>query len=609
MTGIVNKSKSESKPKYNTWQNICYVVQGAWETDKKIFVYFALFSVLSGAIPILNLLFPRFILQELMYGKRSEILLGLLAAFFLIGALVGSGKSYLNQAYFPRMVNIRFRYIRMLQTKCMTTDYKNTEDPKFLNDEETASRCLNNNQNGIEGMLHKLFFLGGNLLAVGSFITIISTLNIFVMLYMAANVTVTYYFTYRVRKYEHDRKDEISENDRRSHYIYNLMYDFSYGKELRLYGLTTWVAQLFQGYKDKRLAIHKKIKWKYFKAGLVDVILLLLREGIIYAYLIYQVLQGRMTIPDLTMYFAAIAGFADWFNRMIGDLAHIRAQNLEICDFRQFIEKPEEEEKECLPLPEGPYEIEFKKVSFHYPNSDKYVYRDLNLKLPAGQKLAIVGHNGAGKTTFVKLLCGLYEVSEGEILLNGINIKRFAKEEYRTIFSAVFQEIKILAFSAAENVAVLEKEELDLQRVNQVMEQAGIAEKILSLKNGADTSLLKILDEEGVELSGGEKQKITIARALYRDAPIMILDEPTAALDALAEYNTYQNFNRMVKDKTAVYISHRLASTIFCDTIAMFENGCLVEYGTHEELLAKNGKYHDMFETQAKYYRDEEAIA
>ncbi|MDF2908925.1 MAG: transporter, ATP-binding protein, partial [Herbinix sp.] len=229
-------------------------------------------------------------------------------------------------------------------------------------------------------------------------------------------------------------------------------------------------------------------------------------------------------------------------------------------------------------------------------------------KIPMGQRLAIVGHNGAGKTTFVKLLCRLYDVTEGEILLNGINIKCYNKEEYLRLFSAVFQEVKILAFSAGENVALTEKENIDTDRLHQALEQAGVADKIASLANGTNTSLLKFLDDEGVELSGGENQKISIARALYKDGPIMVLDEPTAALDALAEYQTYMNFNQMVGQKTAIYISHRLASTIFCDTIAMFEQGEIIEYGSHAELLAKQGKYWDMFETQAKYYK-EEAIA
>jgi ABC-type multidrug transport system fused ATPase/permease subunit len=601
--------KSDLKPKYSVWQNVCYVVKGAWRADKKVFAYFGIFSVLSGAMPIINLVFPRFILQELMEGKQLKRLIATLIAFFLIGAIVGYGKAYLNQAYFPRLVFIRFEFMKKHNLKCMETDYKNTENPDFLNDKETAFRCLDNNNNGIEGMMHRLYFLGGNLLAIFGYITIISMLNGYVLLYLTINMLISYYFTYRVRKYEHEKKDEISENDRRSSYIYNLMYDFAYGKELRIYGLSEWIAGLFQQYKDRRLTTHKKIKWKGFRAGMIDVLLLVLREGIIYTYLIYLVLKGRLSIPDLTMYFGAIASFAEWFNKIINDLAHIRAQNLDINDFRKFVEHPEEEEGERLKLPEGPYEIEFRNVAFHYPNSETYIYKNLNLTIPFGQKLAIVGHNGAGKTTFVKLLCRLYEVTEGEILLNGININRFDKEEYAKLFSAVFQEVKILAFSAGENIALTEKDKIDLDRMRLAMEQAGIAEKISSLPHGADTSLLKFLDDEGVELSGGENQKISIARALYKNGPIMVLDEPTAALDALAEYNTYLNFNKMVENKTAIYISHRLASTVFCDTIAMFEQGEIVEYGSHEELLAKKGKYFDMFETQAKYYRQEEDVA
>jgi ATP-binding cassette subfamily C protein len=599
----------KKKPKYNTWQNIYYIVRMAWATDKQIFIYFILITLFSGTAPLINVLFPRFILQELMYGQRTQQLIIILAMYFLAGAVIGYGKSFISQAYFPKMVNVRFQFMKLHYKKCMMTDYKNTEDPDFLNDKETAFRCLNNNQSGIEGMLHKLFFLGGNLLAILGYVTIISMLNVFVLLYLIANLAISYYFNYRVREYEHDRKDEISENDRRSGYIYDLMYNFAYGKELRIYGLSGWIAELFHRYKDSRLDTHKKIKWNYFRTGLIDVILLIIREGVIYAYLIYLVITGGLSIPEVTMYFAAIAGFAEWMNKLTGDIAHIRAQNLEVCDFRNFIEQPEGDSEECIPLPEGPYEIEFCNVSFHYPGSDTYVYRDLNLKIPYGQRLAIVGHNGAGKTTFVKLLCRLYDVTDGEILLNGINIKRFDKKQYAKLFSAVFQEVKILAFSAGENVALTEKEQMDVERLELALEQAGVADKVASLKNGTDTSLLKFLDDEGVELSGGENQKISIARALYKNGPIMVLDEPTAALDALAEHSTYLNFDRMVESKTAIYISHRLASTIFCDTIAMFEKGAIVEYGSHEELLAKQGRYTDMFETQAKYYKDEEVFA
>ena len=599
----------KKKPKYNTWQNIGYIVSMAWSIDKQIFIYFVFFTIFSGTIPLINVLFPRFILQELMEGQKLRQLILLLALYFLVGAVAGYGKGFINQVYFPKMVYIRFQFMDLHHRKCMMTDYKNTENPDFLNDKETAFRCLNNNESGIEGMLHKLFFLGGNVLAILGYITMISMLNGYVLLYLMANVAISYYFNYRAREYEHDKKDEISENDRRSGYIYDLMYNFAYGKELRIYGLSRWIADLFQRYKGRRLDTHKKIKWNYFRAGLMDIILLIIREGVVYSYLIYLVITGGLSIPEVTMYFAAIAGFTEWMNKLTSDIVHIRAQNLDVCDFRKYIEEPEENSTESIPLPPGPYVIEFRNVSFRYPGSSTDIYKDLNLKIPYGQRLAIVGHNGAGKTTFVKLLCRLYDVTEGEILLNGINIKRFDKNEYAKLFSAVFQEIKILAFSAGENVALTEREKIDIKRMEMALAQAGVADKIASLKNGTDTSLLKFLDDEGVELSGGENQKISIARALYKNGPIMVLDEPTAALDALAEHSTYLNFNQMVEHKTAIYISHRLASTVFCDTIAMFENGRIVEYGSHEELLMKKGRYMDMFDTQAKYYKEEEAFA
>lgn len=594
--------------KYTTWQNVVYVIQGAWKYDKKVFGYFGVYTFLASIQPFILIFFPKWILEELLGAKRLEQLVALLVSFFLVAAVVGFFTTWLRSLYFPHMIKIRFEFIRKHQKKCMMTNFKNTEDSDFLNDMETAFRCLGSNDIGIEGMLHKLFALVGNLIALGGYVTIIATLNIWVLLYLVVNVIISYFITFRVKKYEHDQKDIISENDRRSNYLYHVMYDFSYGKELRLLGIRDWIAERFVEYKNRRLTIHKKIKWKYFNVGLVDTSLLVIREVVIYSYLIYLVMNKQISIPDFTMYFTTVAGFAGWMTMMMKDLAYMRAQNLNICDYRSFIEKEEEvEQTHKMSVPEGPYTFEFRDVSFKYPNSEKYVYKHLNLIIHSGEKLAIVGHNGAGKTTFVKLLCRLYDVTDGEILLNGINIKCFDKQEYYKKFSVVFQEIKTLAFSVAENVALQEKEHINYAKVAQVLEEAGMSKKIESLKRGVHTAIQKILDDEGIELSGGENQKIAIARALYKNGEIMILDEPTAALDALAEHEIYMNFNQMVQNKIAIYISHRLASTQFCDRIAMFEQGKLVEYGTHDELMELNEKYADMFAVQAKYYQEEGA--
>ena len=287
------------------------------------------------------------------------------------------------------------------------------------------------------------------------------------------------------------------------------------------------------------------------------------------------------------------------------DLAHLRLQLLYVNHFRTFLEIQDElplEEPTPIPLLK-PYTIEFKKVSFKYPNSERYIFKDLSFKIKAGERLAIVGINGAGKTTLVKLITRLYEPTDGEILLDGINVKNLDRAKYFDLFSVVFQDIKVLAFTVGENVAIQNRDVLDRARVMECLEQAGIKDKIASLKHGIETPMLKGLEEEGIELSGGQNQKLALARALYKNGDIVILDEPTSALDPLAEYEIYQNFDALIGDKTAIYISHRLSSTRFCDAIAFFENGEILEYGTHEELLAKKGRYAEMFNIQAQYYQ------
>lgn len=249
------------------------------------------------------------------------------------------------------------------------------------------------------------------------------------------------------------------------------------------------------------------------------------------------------------------------------------------------------------------YTIEFKDVSFRYPQSNQYALRHFSITLKIGEKLAIVGMNGSGKTTMIKLLCRLYDPDEGEILLNGVDIKKFKHDEYSRLFAVVFQDYQLFSFSLGENVAVSEK--YDIEKVKRCLEAAGFGERLSKLEKGVDTYLYKDYEDDGVEISGGEAQKIAIARAIYKDAPFVLLDEPTAALDPLSEYEIYTSFDKIIGSKTAIYISHRLASCRFCEKIAVFHKGSLVQTGTHEELLKDTeGKYYEMWNAQAQYYTD-----
>jgi len=275
-------------------------------------------------------------------------------------------------------------------------------------------------------------------------------------------------------------------------------------------------------------------------------------------------------------------------------------------DYRTFMDLKEEEAEDYLDISVlgDTYSFEFKNVSFRYDGAKRDTISNLNLSFPAGQKLAIVGLNGAGKTTFIKLLLRLYDVTQGDILVNGISIYRFRREEYFRLFAPVFQDVVLFAFPLSQNVSMDMPEDTDKEKAENCLVAAGLSEKLKSLEKGIDTEILKILHDDGVDLSGGEKQKLALARALYKDAPVIVLDEPTAALDALAEYELYRNFDKIIGGKSAIYISHRLSSTRFCDKIAMFSEGRIVEYGSHEELLKKGGEYATLFGVQAQYYEE-----
>lgn len=597
--------KSKSSQLYTIWQNIKYIISRSYDYSKLLFIYYGMFAILTAIQPFILIFFPKFIIDELIGFQRPLNLILMLTSMFLLSVITGFFIAYLQSLKTTQIIKITFQFSRKITEKNLTTDFINTENPDYLNKMENANRALSDVNNGLQGLLHNLFSLFSNSIAFIGYITIIASLNPFILLFLILAVICSYFLSLSAKKFEHSKNDEISSNDRRSAYAYQIMYDFAYGKELRIYNLASNIANMYKMAKEKRLKIHKDIKYRYFLIEIADTIFLLTREGLVYTYLIYLYLKGGITIGSFTMYFATIAGFTGWMKSIMNNIVHIRAQNLYINDLRKFLEIENEKETENThPLPQTPYSIEFRNISFKYPNSENYVFKNFSIFIPTKQRLALVGHNGAGKTTFVKLLCRLYEPDAGEILINGINIQSFSKEQYHTLLSTVFQEIKILAFSVAENIALAENEMIDIEKVNDCLEKSDMSKKIASLKKGINTSMLKFLDAEGIEFSGGENQKIALARALYKNGEIIVLDEPTAALDALAEYNIYNQFDHYFEHKTAIYISHRLASTRFCDKIAFIENGELAEYGTHQELIERNGKYTEMFNVQAQYYKD-----
>ncbi len=389
--------------------------------------------------------------------------------------------------------------------------------------------------------------------------------------------------------------------------FFNLISNYPLGKDVRIFKMQDVIEKNGARARDEIEQVQKQAIRDSLKVSAGE----LLSQNIFifaaYLFVGMKAVYGMISIGDVAMYSGAIISLQGEVSNLFGIWIELKTHNTYLKSYTELMETPNEKYEGTLPVEkrlDNEYELEFCNVSFHYPNSDRLILKNISFKLTTGKKLAIVGANGAGKTTFIKLLCRLYDPTEGQILLNGIDIRKYDYDEYIRLFSIVFQDYKIFSFSVAENVAA--GPEYDRKRVVECLEEAGIYERIRKMKHGIESRLLKDQqdgDEEGIEISGGEKQKIALARALYRDAPLVILDEPTSALDPLAEQDIYQRFNEMVSDKTAIFISHRMSSCRFCDEVVVFDDGEIVETGRHEELVANSyGVYHRMWEAQAQYY-------
>lgn len=376
------------------------------------------------------------------------------------------------------------------------------------------------------------------------------------------------------------------------------------GKNIRLFHQQPLLERYLEGLSRK---IHRGAHNYYRIEEKIKLVTGILQAGalcFIYFYLGMMVVNGLLSIGNVILYAGSISVFVNYFSQLVATLTELAANTRYLKAYFDFLDIPNRKYQGTLPVEkrdDDQFELEFRNVSFRYPGSDQYVLRNFSIRFRIGERLAVVGRNGSGKTTFIKLLCRLYDPTEGEILLNGINIKKYDVREYAALFSVVFQDFQIISLPLGENVAAAA--EVDEERALEALEKAGFSGRPGELANGLETVLYTEFDPSGVNISGGEAQKIAIARALYHDTPFIILDEPTAALDPLAEYEVYSKFDELVGSKTAVYISHRLSSCRFCNDILVIDGGRAVQRGSHEKLVQdREGLYYRLWSTQAQYY-------
>lgn len=591
---------------YTILQNIGYFFR-FYRKSIPIFLWLCLAEIVFGAVrPFLGIYLPKLAVDLVTSGVTWQRLWLALGAFGLLSLCVrvasvssGCGKYFLYNT--KRNVLVTELFLKTLRVP-----YCHVEEGEA---KELYGKALNVVDRGDDGALHKMTYGTINIIStVLSFLlysTVLSFLNPLVAALMVLFALAQYAIQIRKIKYMEKFRDEDARLGKRKRYLfYSAMNNRAAAKDIRIFGMNRWLGRE----KDILLDWSRRLEQKKDRADYLywqlGSLLSLARDIFAYGYLLHRVLGGAIGPGEFVLYFGAIMDFSGFMESVMWSLADLRSGSLETNYYRSYMELPEEERKEGqrhISELGQPVSIEFRDVSFSYDKEgNTKIFDHLSLKIDAGEKLALVGVNGAGKTTFVKLLTGMYEPDEGSIFIGGVDRREFPREELYRLFSAVFQEPFLLPVTVAENLTLAT--DCDETRAWSALERAGLADQFRGRGITMETFFDKDMDENGIALSGGETQRFLLARALYKDGAILVLDEPTAALDPIAESEVYDQYAKYCDNKTAVFISHRLASTRFSDRIVLLGEGGVLEEGSHQELMELHGAYAEMFETQSRYY-------
>ena len=597
--------KEKIKPKYTIPQNVWWMVKIAWKTRKRVL----LFCLLTAALEILYNLAQLYIAPEILRRVESHAplgsVLGTILFFTVLLFLTLSAKDYIKEnTLFPR-VDVRSAIIGMIGRKMNMTSFPNTLDADFIKLREKAYLATDSNREATELIWQTVTLLLQNIGGFLVYLTILSHLDWKLLAVVIVTCVVGFLVSRYTNNWLYAHRDAEEVYYAKKRYIRDKAESVELAKDIRIFGLQNWLNDLLNQVHDAYLDFLYKVERKKRLADITEAVLTAARNGIAYVYLIRMALEENLGVPEFILYFTAVTTFTTWVMGILQQAVKLHQQSLDISCVREFLEYPEPfrfEGGASIPKADA-YELTLQDVSFRYPGAESNTISHLNLTVHPGERLAIVGLNGAGKTTLVKLLCGLFDPTEGVVRLNGQDVRDFNRREYYGLFSAVFQEFSILDVTVAENIAQT-NENIDTARLWDCIEKAGLTDTVQKLPDGLQTHVGREVYLDGVLFSGGQTQRLMLARALYKDGPILMLDEPTAALDPIAENDIYMKYNEMTKGKTSLFISHRLASTRFCDRIIFVADGNIAEEGTHEDLLALGGEYAKLFEVQSRYYRE-----
>jgi len=597
-------SKKEKK-KYSLWSNYKYVYGTVWRTYKSAFFYPVAKAVCDVITTLMAVALPAIVVYCLEKQLSMKQIILVLGGSFLFAGAVNFLKSYCYHQGREVHTEIRLDGPTMqLAQKELRVDYELLEREDCLQMKEKAFGSCSGNNWGFENFLTSNENLLQGVMGLLTYSLLLTTVEPLLVLILFGISLLQFAVFGKVRNYQLGHRDEKAKQNRFFMYFQNIAFDAASGKDIRLFSLYGWLMEIYENQLKNYKMLVRKERTVYFLYDLLGLGLQLVRDIACYGYLLNQIYNG-MNISEFMIFLGVVSGFGTWFTTIFECIGSISVDRAMICDLQEWLDYPDtlwKANNEVDLNKTDALDIVFDHVSYRYPGAEKNVLEDVNFHIKAGEKIALVGINGAGKSTLVKLLCGLYSPTSGKILINGIDISTMDRDAYQKVVAPVFQDFVQLSFSIAENVAAESEEKIDWKRCEEALSAAGLGSKIKQLPKGAHTFINKVLDKEGIELSGGEKQKLILARVLYKQAKLVLLDEPTAAMDSIAEAETYQLYGKVLNKQTTLFISHRLASTRFCDRILLLDQGKITEEGSHEELLQKQGIYAKMYEVQKQYY-------
>lgn len=582
--------------------NIKYMLKNWIAWDKKSLIYFFIRVPALVFQPIVTAYIPKAMIDCITEGVtvgRLTLVVGLLSVLLVLTTWFAP---FMQELLNGSARIIRMRYAVLAFRKNLYTDYKNIESPHGREKNKRAMEFYRSYYSASSDFLDSCNQFCVCIVGIITSLALIYKINMIMILIILATCVCEFFLLKFLNKKEKKTKNERSKIFVRFDYYYNLCRDFSAAKDIRLYGFTDYFMLAVAKIIYELEAVNQKFARQNIKVGGTRALLNLLRELVAYVYLTYLVCSSRLSVSDFIFYFGIITGFSNWIMNAVYQYSNLERCCNDCAAFREFAESTDENDNKPDIDFKGIESIEFQNVSFKYQSAEKSTINNMTFKVNKGENIAIVGENGAGKTTAVKLLCGLYYPTSGEILINGKSNRDFSGNSYFNLFSAVFQDYYFMPMTIAENICATSN--YDKEKLFAAFEKAGISNKISRLPNKEKSYMIKDVYKDAVDFSGGEKQKLLLAKAIYKNAPVLILDEPTAALDPIAENELYLKYNEITSNKISFFISHRLSSTRFCDRILFIKDGKIAESGTHEELMALKGLYYRMYQIQSYYYKE-----